>query len=44
LTLEVLQGNAVARALYLRAGFADYQLGQAMGSAQFMQKYLQESP
>lgn len=40
LTLEVLQGNAGAKALYVRAGFADYQLGDAMGSAQFMQKYL----
>jgi len=44
LTLEVLQGNKGARALYLRAGFADYQLDAAMGSAQFMQKYLEESP
>ncbi len=44
LTLEVLEGNAAAKSLYLRAGFAGYQLGDAMGSAQFMQKYLQETP
>jgi ribosomal protein S18 acetylase RimI-like enzyme len=44
LTLEVLQGNTSAKALYMRAGFADYQLDEAMGSAQFMQKYLEESP
>lgn len=44
LTLEVLEGNVGARSLYQRSGFADYQLGQAMGSAKFMQKYLQESP
>jgi ribosomal protein S18 acetylase RimI-like enzyme len=40
LTLEVLEGNAAAVSLYARAGFKNYQLGSAMGSAQFMQKYL----
>ena len=40
LTLEVLSGNAPAIALYQRLGFANYQLDPAMGSAQFMQKYL----
>jgi GNAT superfamily N-acetyltransferase len=43
LTLEVLQGNVGAKKLYVRAGFADYQLDDAMGSAQFMQKYLKAS-
>jgi hypothetical protein len=40
LTLEVLEGNAGAVRLYQRAGFENYQLGSAMGNAQFMQKYL----
>lgn len=40
LTLEVLQGNAAARALYERLGFAAYQLDPAMGHAQFLQKWL----
>lgn len=40
LTLEVLQGNASARALYQRLGFADYQLDPAMGCAQFLHKPL----
>lgn len=40
LTLEVLEGNAAARALYRRLGFAAYQLDPAMGQARFMQKWL----
>lgn len=40
LTLEVLEGNASARALYRRLGFAAYQLDPGMGHAQFMQKWL----
>lgn len=40
LTLEVLQGNASARKLYQRLGFADYQLDPAMGHAQFLHKWL----
>ena len=40
LTLEVLEGNAPAQALYRRLGFAGYQLDPAMGQARFMQKWL----
>lgn len=40
LTLEVLQGNHGAQALYARLGFAHYELDPAMGHAQFLQKYL----
>lgn len=40
LTLEVLQGNQPAQALYARCGFANYQLDPAMGYAQFLQKHL----
>lgn len=40
LTLEVLDGNASARTLYQRLGFAAYQLDPAMGHAQFLQKWL----
>jgi GNAT superfamily N-acetyltransferase len=40
LTLEVLDGNAPARALYQRLGFSAYQLDPAMGHAQFLQKWL----
>ncbi len=40
LTLEVLDGNAPARALYHRLGFAAYRLDPAMGHAQFLQKWL----
>ncbi len=40
LTLEVLQGNRSAMTLYARVGFTSYQLGPAMGSAQFLQKWL----
>lgn len=41
LTLEVLQGNLTAVRLYRRIGFAGYQLDPAMGSAKFMQKWLE---
>ena len=40
LTLEVLDGNAPARALYRRLGFAAYQLDPGMGHAQFLHKWL----
>lgn len=40
LTLEVLDGNAAARALYRRLGFTAYQLDPAMGHAQFQHKWL----
>ena len=40
LTLEVLSGNQAARKAYLRMGFAGYQLDPAMGTAEFMQKWL----
>ncbi|MDO9292817.1 MAG: GNAT family N-acetyltransferase, partial [Hydrogenophaga sp.] len=40
MTLEVLSGNAPAVKLYERIGYAGYQLDPAMGTAQFMQKWL----
>jgi ribosomal protein S18 acetylase RimI-like enzyme len=40
LTLEVLSDNPSAIKLYERIGFASYQLDPAMGSAQFLQKWL----
>ena len=40
LTLEVLQGNHSALALYARYGFAPYQLAPALGDARFLQKKL----
>lgn len=40
LTLEVLSGNRAALRLYERFGFAGYQLDPAMGTAQFLQKWL----
>ncbi|MDT3707659.1 MAG: GNAT family N-acetyltransferase [Thiobacillus sp.] len=42
LTLEVLEGNAAARALYERLGFTAYQLDPAIGEAQFLQKWLDD--
>ena len=42
LTLEVLQGNRQAIALYERIGFAAYELDPAMGQARFFQKWLSE--
>ncbi len=40
ITLEVLSGNLSANKLYARYGFVSYQLGSAMGQAQFLQKWL----
>lgn len=40
LTLEVLEGNQVARQAYLKAGFAGYELDPQMGKALFWQKNL----
>lgn len=40
MTLEVLSGNRPALRLYERMGYAGYQLDPAMGTAQFMQKWL----
>ena len=40
LTLEVLSGNQAARKAYLRMGFEGYQLDPAMGTAEFMQRWL----
>lgn len=40
LTLEVLQGNTVARAVYQRCGFAAYELDPQQGHALFWQKDL----
>lgn len=40
LTLEVLSGNHGAVRVYERVGFANYQLGELAGQAQFMQKWL----
>lgn len=39
-TLEVLEGNARARGLYLACGFEDYALDPAYGKAMFMQRWL----
>ena len=40
LTLEVLEGNATARAAYARCGFASYELDPATGRALFLEKKL----
>lgn len=40
LTLEVLEGNAVAQAAYKACGFAGYELDPRMGKAMFWQKKL----
>ncbi len=40
MTLEVLSGNVPAVKLYTRIGYAGYQLDPAMGSANFLQKWL----
>jgi ribosomal protein S18 acetylase RimI-like enzyme len=40
ITLEVLENNHHAKALYRRCGFSDYKLGDAAGNALFWQKYL----
>lgn len=45
LTLEVLEGNALAQAAYKASGFAGYELDPKMGKAMFWQKKLvQTSP
>ena len=41
LTLEVLQGNRPAQALYRARGFHPYELDPALGSAEFWQKDLE---
>lgn len=40
MTLEVLSGNTSALSLYRRLGYAGYQLDPAMGTAEFMQKWI----
>lgn len=40
LTLEVLEGNTVARSLYRAVGFEGYELKAETGKAMFMQKLL----
>ena len=40
LTLEVLEGNAVARSAYEKFGFTGYELDPAMGKAHFWEKKL----
>jgi ribosomal protein S18 acetylase RimI-like enzyme len=40
LTLEVLEGNSVAQAAYMAAGYAGYELNPAIGKALFWQKKL----
>jgi len=40
LTLEVLEGNAVARELYRKTGFVSYELDPAVGKALFLEKKL----
>jgi ribosomal protein S18 acetylase RimI-like enzyme len=40
ITLEVLEGNTAAHALYADVGFAGYQLDPALGGAIMMQKKL----
>ncbi|MCD5973467.1 GNAT family N-acetyltransferase [Pseudomonas quasicaspiana] len=40
LTLEVLEGNAIAQGAYRKLGFAGYELDPQMGKAMFWQKTL----
>jgi ribosomal protein S18 acetylase RimI-like enzyme len=40
ITLEVLEGNRIAHDLYLKSGFAQYELDRSMGGAILMQKKL----
>lgn len=40
ITLEVLEGNAIAKSSYQKFGFSNYQLDPSMGSALFWQKLL----
>lgn len=44
LTLEVLEGNAIAQAAYKASGFAGYELDPKMGKAMFWQKKLKQEP
>ncbi len=43
LTLEVLEGNEIAKSSYIKFGFSDYQLDPKMGTALFWQKILENS-
>lgn len=43
LTLEVLEGNLIARTLYQSQGYAGYQLSPQLGRAMFWQKKLEQS-
>ncbi|MSQ71662.1 MAG: GNAT family N-acetyltransferase [Betaproteobacteria bacterium] len=43
MTLEVLEGNRVAQAVYRALGFAGYELDPRMGKAMFLQKKLDQS-
>ncbi len=38
ITLEVIEGNEVAKSAYLKFGFAEYELDPALGHALFWQK------
>mgnify|MGYP001593462890 CR=1 FL=1 len=40
LTLEVLEGNTIARDLYRKTGFVSYELDPAVGKALFLEKKL----
>ena len=42
ITLEVLEGNAIAKKAYTKLGFAGYQLAPEFGNAQFWTKSLQD--
>jgi ribosomal protein S18 acetylase RimI-like enzyme len=42
ITLEVLEGNVVAKNAYIKFGFAGYALDPAMGNAMFWEKSLAE--
>ena len=42
LTLEVLEGNAIAQAAYKACGYAGYELDPKMGKAMFWQKKLEQ--
>ncbi len=43
LTLEVLEGNQIARSSYNKFGFTDYKLDPKMGQALFWQKILKST-
>jgi ribosomal protein S18 acetylase RimI-like enzyme len=40
ITLEVLEGNQVAKSAYIKAGFKGYELDPEMGKAVFWEKSL----